>query len=132
MAAVFFGGAHCGPSSEYVTQLLDNLGVDRAYTYYSINRPTKSWFKYTPTYLEASTIPEIIGKNGYNWECRDEYTFNVKPTTVTNLIDEFEIPEDVKYVIGASQGGVLACELAIRLAETGHSVILILLSSSPR
>lgn len=124
---VFFSGREAGASCSYeglLFKCLEDAGVELASVvcHYAANRANRAWFDYTPTWAEVATIPRAA---------LDTYTYNVSEATIDALVAEHADAEGADIYVGASQGGVLACEFAIRAAKNGKRVKLILLSSSP-
>jgi len=125
---VFFGGKFVGPSEEYEIALLKaimtakNIMSAQIKCYYTNTRAESSWFEYVPTWAEIVAIAT---------NDRDTFTSNVNDAVINNLVVEHSCSIGANIYIGASQGGVLACEMAIQTAKRGQHVHLILLSSSP-
>ena len=122
---MFFGGRNASASAEYEGKLSQLLGVNSFDAFYA-SSVGGSWYGYSATYADVSS--QFVS-NRYD---SDKITSNVTQRTVEALEYKFT-PQcrNATMFIGASQGGVIATQMAIQRACMGIHTTLILLSSSP-
>lgn len=122
---VFFGGRNATASDEYEGRLIQMLDPASFDTHYA-GTFGGSFFDYTPTFADVSS--KYVPKYQYS----DTVTSNVDVDTVEILEMHFTNQcRRASMFIGASQGGVIATQMAIQRARMGIQTTLILLSSSP-
>lgn len=124
---VFLSGKYMY-SSYYERNLIDAIKAKCSYTsdscWYAGEKDRGEWLPYVPKDSERLVIPK---------HSQDTYTFSADISSAQITLCEVLKPVDcsAKVVIGASQGGIIATEYALQQAESGRSITLILLSSSP-